>query len=333
MEGSWRDALMAGVAVACAAVSVGGCGSSSGSDSGAIETADPAATFAPLVQVDADERLLPMGARWFLERAILYFAEDEGCDDRKIAVGRTLKEQHTEVVDWIYAKGLGKGPTYSRNPYDAKCAYDFDREYYADQATRPYGTEKRAKGARPGEGFYVDLVDGARAGEEQSLARGDGGTSVTGVPAYHDVRREDVDGEPGLRISYWMLYGMHRWPAGDSTSTPAHEGDWERVDVLLREGDEDGSYEPVSLRLHRRDSSSEVPWGRVGRSGTHPVLRSAPGSHTMTSIRETCANCVRWETWRDLVDARRQLWYGFGGAWGEVDDERRVSGGLGPGPD
>ena len=93
-------------AIAAAGLPAAGCGSDSRDG---IETRSPERTFAPLVQLSPDERSLPIGARWFLERSVLWFADDQGCADRKIAVGRELEEQQNAVVDWLYVYGLGTG--------------------------------------------------------------------------------------------------------------------------------------------------------------------------------------------------------------------------------
>ncbi|MDP9134021.1 MAG: hypothetical protein M3N56_04240, partial [Actinomycetota bacterium] len=45
---------------------------------------------------------------------------------------------------------------------------------------------------------------------------------------------------------------------------------------------------------------------------------------------QSCGDCVPWETWRSLSDARKELWYGFGGAWGQVGSTSTTTGPLGP---
>ncbi len=316
MEGAWRGALLLGawaMSAVCMAFAATGCG---GSDSDAspsgIQAKDPGATFAPLVQLDPEDPWRPMSARWFIEHAVLWFAEDEGCPDRKIAVGRTLEDQQNEVHDWIYPIGLGKGPNYDRRPYGASCEFRGDASVYADQLTRPHDPGVRPPGLRTGEGYFLDLDDAGRPGPP---AKDD-------VPVYVD--RTD-EGDSGVRLTYWMLYGMND-PAGPGAAV--HEGDWERVDVLLRDEGDD-RYKPQAIQLggvHR-----DHPWSGLSRIDAHPAVVSARGSHALSPARTTsCVDCSRWRTWEALADAESQLWYGFGGAWGQLGATSAASGPLGP---
>ena len=78
---------------------------------------------------------------------------------------------------------------------------------------------------------------------------------------------------------------------------------------------------------------SEVAWSRVARiDGTHPLLAAAPSSHELTPADDgaDCGGCTKWRTWQVLADAKAQLWYGFGGAWGEVGRSDLTTGPLGP---
>lgn len=338
MEGSWRGLAVASALATWFALAAGGCGGGerSGPAVAAIETSDPARTFAPLVQLRPDERWMPMGARWFLQRSSLWFAEDQGCADRKIAVGRKLAAQRTVVVDWLFLTGLGTGPAYRRAPYDADCENDPYTDLYANQLTRPNHLPGRSRDLRLGEGYYLDLMDRARPGP--------GRGALDGVPAYVERTREQVGGEPGLRLRYWLLFGMDGGGTGGGAGA-RREGDWERVDVLLR--GEDGAYEPLALEVEGGDGEPRrTPWRAVRRAGgeggggatTHPVVTAALGSHTLrpertdaaAGARVACAGCTPWRTWRRLADVRAQPWYGFGGAWGEVGRSDATTGPLGP---
>jgi hypothetical protein len=317
------------VAVVCgvaAAASGAGCG---GSAAGTVATDDPAAAFAPLVLLDPGERQLPVGARWFVDRSVLRFAEDQGCGDLKIAVGRRLAAQHTAIHDWIYVDDIGTSPVYWRNASDARCEPIYGRKFFANQLTRPHHPRGRPAGLRPGEGFYLDLVDSARGGGAAD--------ALDRVPAYVQRRTTEVDGEPGTLLTYWLLFGMSE-PA-PSEGTPAREGDWERVEVALR-GSE-GEYEPVSVRLVDGDGhpAHSLPWAglprrasKEGTAATHPVVIAARGDHSLSAASRPCADCLRWRTWRSLEPATGQLWYGFGGAWGEPGPTDATTGPLGPMP-
>ena len=326
MEGSRRGfaAWAAVVAIACAlAAGASGCGddesgAAPAAPAGTVQTKDPLQTFAPLLELAADEPWQPMSAHWFIERSIFWFAEDEGCADRKIAVGHAFPEQWTPRYDWIFPKGLGgwSWPAYFRNPYDSKCEYDFDKRFYADQLTRPHDPGARVEGLRPGEGFYLDLDDVARAGPPPA-----GGATTIGQPVY--AERTD-EGDDGVRLTYWTLFGMHGMPGEPN----AHEGDWVRADVLLRDDGED-RYEPVAVQGGL--GVAETSWDDVRRvDDTHPVMRVARATHEVSASGARCAGCAEWEAWRSLADARKELWYGFGGAWGEVGASDATTGPLGP---
>jgi hypothetical protein len=286
-------------------------------------TSTPERAFAPLVLLDAHEPWRPMSGRWFIEHAILWFADDQGCPQRKIAVGRTLPEQRSpnprSDVDWIYPFELGEGElAYFRNAYDADCKLDFDVRYLTNQLTRPRdASPARREELRPGEGFYLDLVDDARGGPE----------TLGHTPVYAE-RKDEGDGQ--VRVIYWMLFGMSTAARGKSDS--GHEGDWERIDVLLAHDGEDG-YAPRAIQLGADTAEPrDIAWDEVARNGKHPLVRIARGSHSPAPARSgtSCPDCIRWPTWEALAAARDQHWYGFGGAWGELGPTAATTGPLGP---
>lgn len=355
MEGAWRGVSL--VVASLVAAVVAGCGGSAG---GTVTTDTPAQAFAPVVHLHPAERFMPMDDRWFLSRSALWFAEDMGCEDRKIAVGKRLKAQQNEVVDWLFETGIGWGRAYWRQAYvDGRCDdYREAYRYYANQLTRPHhDSPDRAPGLRLEEGYYLDLMDWGRSG---APADEDGGQAVVGdAAAWYESRRVDLEGEPGLRLTYWMLFGMNAPAGGDGRPVAelTHEGDWERVQIDLREGDDDGEWGPVAVRLADPDGGwRSVPWDDLRRapagSRTHPVLYAARGSHTLYArprrhARDfdlgdgraaravdvavaACARCPRWQTWQDLSSVRKRDWYGFGGAWGEPGLTDPTTGPLGP---
>ncbi|HEX2070753.1 MAG TPA: hypothetical protein VHF90_03775 [Thermoleophilaceae bacterium] len=356
MEGTWRGVPVLGALVACCVLSVAGCG---GSTADTVDTDDPAKAFAPVVHLHPEERRLPVDPLWFIARSALWFGDDHGCENQKISVGKELEKQQNAVTDWTFITGLGHGPAYWREAAHPNC--DTDREayrYYANQRTRPYDDgPDRAPGLRRREGYYLDLMDWARGGYG---ARTEDGQAMVAVPAYYERRPAEVEGEPGLRLSYWLMFAMSEQLGREGRALEAlsHEGDWERVDVLLRGGD--GEYEPVAVRLPRPgDRSHELAWDSLrrvpdgaGAPRTHVVLFAARGSHTLypRAGRHTrtvaladgraldvvevtsgpCASCARWTTWQALEEARRHGWYGFGGAWGDRGDSQLTTGPLGP---
>jgi hypothetical protein len=343
---------------------VSGCGTSSSGET--VTTGDPASAFAPVVHHAPDEPHMPMSARWFIGRSLLGFAEDRGCADRPVAVGRVLRNQRDAVVDWIFLTGIGgRGPGYWRQPFkgsDCKL-YRESYRYYPSHLTRPFDpSPQRARDLGPAEGWYLDLMDWARPGKGPRSAE-QGRASQIEADAWYETTKQDVDGEPGLRISYWLLYGMHapRDAAGRPVAALTHEGDWERVDVLLRGSGRE--WEPAGVLL--RDVAGRirrVDWGdlrHVGARGdrpapaTHPVFFAARGTHTLlvapasegtdapiptggrVRIEETavapCPACPRWDTAASLSAARDRLWYGYGGSWGEPGVDDATTGPRGPG--
>ncbi len=317
MEGS-RRVVVAWLAAAACALCVGatGCGDDEPAAAGpdTIRTANPERTFAPLIELAADEPWRPMSARWFIERSSFWFAEDRGCPDRKIAVGHSMPEQQDPRIDWIYPKGLGDGkdPNYYRNPNGKKCDLNLAAIVFTDQLTRPFDRGPRVDGLRPRQGFYLDLADEARGGPS---AR-----SGAAVPAY--AERVD-EGDSRVRLAYWVLFGMRGRPGEPG----AHEGDWKRIDVLLSDRGDD-RYEPVGVQ-----TEDDGVWDGVRLvDTTHPVVRLERATHAIGVVMsgERCATCTQWQTWKLLRDARKELWYGFGGAWGEVGSTSATTGPLGP---
>jgi hypothetical protein len=328
MEGKGGLVLRGGTLLVCAAAVAAGCGS----DVQGVETRDPARTFAPLVRLDPQEDWLPMGARWSLNRSVLWFAHNKACGDQKVAVGRRLASQRRGAVGWLAIRSLGNGPYYhyERDAYGATCDRRQPYTFHTHQQTRPHDKVDRVEGLGLTSGYYLDLMNWARAG--QPLRRG-----LVEAPAYVERRTENVNGRSGLRLTYWMLYGMNE-PQGQRGPIRqlTHEGDWEHVDVLLEQGDDQDEYIPIALRLHTSATYRDLSWASVRRGGfaaaTHPILSASRGSHALSLIspRESCTNCPQWRTWTNLKAARKQLWYGFGGAWGKPGTTLHTTGPHGP---
>jgi hypothetical protein len=315
MRGRWRDALAWMAACACA-LGAAGCGDSESEEvAPGIATTTPELDFAPEIALAPDEPHRPVGSRWLLDRSVLFFAEERGCADRKIAVGRRLGAQRSGPIDWLFVTGLGtRGRNYWRNPHDARCELR-DVEVFADELTRPHDPGLRVEGLTPGEGFYLDLEDWARRGQPRGAP----------VPAYYE--RQD-EGDSLERLTYWLLFPM----SGRAARGAAHEGDWERVDVLL-ERHEEGRFTPQAVRLHSGRGTRDLAWSELSLSeGRHPVLAAARASHALSPVDGDCGRCERWTTWSELADVRAQPWYGFGGAWGEPGARSATTGPLGPHP-
>ena len=77
-------------------------------------------------------------------------------------------------------------------------------------------------------------------------------------------------------LQYWLFYPLDDWR--NSLSRPTvwhmHEGDWEEVAVAL-----DAADRPLEVAASQHDLGIVRTWARVRKSGTHPVVYVALGSH------------------------------------------------------
>src|SRR5262249_2885133 len=119
-----------------------------------------------------------------------------------------------------------------------------------------------------------------------------------------------------------------------------HEGDWEHISVKL----DRYNHATVVAYFQHDKPPQEVPWRDVPKHGSHPKVFSAKGSHASYAhpgkhfVRSFLGDDVydhasagqQWKTWNHLARARRQNWYGYGGAWGEVGDTGLSTGPQGP---
>ncbi len=308
---------------------------------------DPVTAFAPLVRLHPDERRWPIAAREFIDYSTLSWRNEPCFVDEKVAIGaprrRLGKDAPLPVVD---LRRLGGPRPYRVAPRRPDCDRRRPERFGSDEHTRPFDEGRQAPGLHPGEGFYLDLLTAKVAGRRSPDRRA--------TTAYYERRSERVAGGRGLRVTYWLLY------SGEGRTVPSvddfeHEGDWERVSVLLRPAVRPGSYLPVSVRLDMRGRDRDIPWRSLelaeGSAGgaTHPVLYAARGSHTLypspgsyrttvptavarAEVGDCGSDCPSWNTWRDLRSVRSEPWYGYGGAWGYVHDHTSTSGPLGPSP-
>jgi hypothetical protein len=256
------------------------------------------------------------------------------------------------IESWDRGRLSGPAP-YEHPALAAGGCRDGGRSYAATEFTRPSDPNGRAPGLDIGEGFYLDLLNSARHGEGDDRVVNRGGQSyLEGVPSYTETQRTGKN----LRITYWFFYALSEPPGPPLvTSQVIHEGDWERISVRAHVLPDD-HYEMQSVRFFIHNGYTDVGWSNVqkapgddGGASTHPIVYSARGSHAtypeignltqdvplaggkageVRDVTEACAKCPIWQTWMDLVNAKRQPWYGFGGAWGEY--RAAGSGGTGP---
>lgn len=300
------------VAAICAGA-IAGCGD--GTEDAApprlVTTDDPIATFAPLVRLHERERAYPMSAETFLDNSSLTWANGD-ISEVKLAEGPARVPLETDDAPLIEARRLGDADPY-RHRWKG-------RSYAATDLVRPFDPG-RAAGLPEGAGLYLDLGTAVLDGERPVHVRP--GKTVQGTPVYAETH---PTGRRALRMTYWMLFGRH---APSPSGATAHEGDWERVSVLVRRTSRRRRFAPLSVTYHQGGQRRTVPWRAAQVSArTHPQVLLARGSHTPRA--GTCERCPKWRTWETLRDARRQPWYGFGGAWGSIWRSDATTGPLGP---
>jgi hypothetical protein len=325
-----------------------------------IATSDPATTFAPLIQLHAGEKYLPMSADFFLRNSWLAWAHGQGCDDYIFALDDHVADpgaRRAEIIGQFDPARLAGPEAYTHTPISGPdCEEGAGPSFSAGDHTRAFDLKDRPAELPKDDGFYLDLADEARHGDS-SLGVVGAQTTLEGVPAYYESEPDRTpDGQRATRISYWLLYGLSIPPGPQPfTGLVTHEGDWEGLSVRVRRVGPH-RYTPLSVRYSIHNTHSDVPWaeaekaaeapgggvvttGAPGLAATHPVGYSGRGSHAtypvlgshrvslepqgihafdVRDLALACLHCPEWETWQDLVDARTQPWYGFGGSWGQV---------------
>ena len=344
-----------------------------------VTTKEPEKIFAPLVNLHNDDPSYPTAADFFLENSWLVWEHPGDCRDFLTEPGEHVRRPAVAgpTVIGVDGSALGGDEPASHSPLAAEnCNDDPARSFDATDLTRPGETKDRSADLPADEGFYLDLLNSKRGGDgSEHISEGNGQAVLTGVPAYYE-RQEvelpepieefdqgDLDDkelpEPdrAVRLTYWLFYPLSvpPHPGGFgfdrlAEAGIAHEGDWERISVLLRRHGESDQYTPVSVRFHIHNRFEDVPWSltRLASDGsgplTHPIVFSAVGSHAsypdagefiehfkgnIARVKDEareCPACPLWRTWEGLLRAKDQPWYGFGGAWGEL----HPVGGTGP---
>jgi hypothetical protein len=303
-----------------------------------VATTRPEHTFAPLVSLHSEEPSAPWTAEAFLRSSHLLWALRD-CRQKQRPFGAlATKHQWTKLGsgDYKQAADCGQGETYSSKDHTRP----FDKG-------RTFGDGRGALRGR--EGFYVDLPDNLRKRKLRTQHNGDQ-LVLKSSPVYYERHAENGN----VRLTYWFFYPFS-FPTGTNEKI-GHEGDWERVSVLIREA-APGLWKPLSARFHAHSGNVDVAWADVRKapdeSGrpTHPRAYSAKGSHAtyrrggkylqvlsigdheILAVKDdarACPQCPLWFTWERLVNAEKQPWYGFGGAWGKAGRAPDFTGPLGP---
>jgi hypothetical protein len=155
-----------------------------------------------------------------------------------------------------------------------------------------------------GTGFYLKASQDTRSGDGP------------GAPVYWEYH-QDKDTKQVAYV-YWFFYGYNDLGRGNK-----HEGDWERVAVPMKDGKPDG----VVFYKHG-GLPCKVPWnGKLGKTGDHPHVYSAKGSHgsypdagdtyiVPFSVDSRSAG-TQWNTWEKARALAQQPWWGYRGWWGK----------------
>jgi hypothetical protein len=352
----------------------------------AVTTANPEVAFAPLVHLHSEEDILPMDAQDFVDNSVLgWSGGGEDCERVRIATGTALGGTGANAIDSAKLGATADDP-YVYGP-DERCLASGER-YLTKEHTRPFdkkrgdGNDKKQIKASPKlkaladeQGFFLDVSRSARKGlvrPEKPAQQ----TIVDDVPVYVEGRETDLENgdrefvsrlegeeiDKGMRLTYWLFYGLSRPPDVPEGDVLVHEGDWERISVLLAHlGPADSSrYVPISVTYHHHNEERVLPWYAVRRvfggdataaEPTHPEVYVAKGSHASywrigrykTEYKPSgtpliavdddaiaCSACPQWRTWDSVLNVLDQGWYGYGGAWGDVGGSGDVSGPLGP---
>lgn len=257
--------------------------------------------YAPLLVLHPEERYNPMNASTFVRKAQLKYSR-RGPD-------RTISRRPT-------ASRLGSRCSRARGG-----CYRYGRRT-TDDYTRPRDGNSLSNGSV--NGFYLDLDNSWR-----------GGRNSRPTTYYRALQVGEK-----THITYWLFYGFSRPEIFVGDAIP-HEGDWERIVVVLDQNDA-----PESVIYHQHHDAVMVPWSQVPTVDGHPVVYVARGSHASYSTLGETPTCIRGSslcandrravgttvrTWDvGLSSVTGNGWYGFGGAWGKVGLHSDLTGPLGP---
>lgn len=298
-----------------------------GGSDGGLDRVDPAravlvadevpkvvVAYAPVVRLHPQERFFPTSPDEFLANAKLVFFRPAG--------GELVAEE-------LDAARLGGGGYRTAG-------------FTTSQLTRPYHSRTDRARLPADQGFALDLVDSSRCAEGVEAI----GCAFEQAPVYYDYA-------PGRYVTYWLFYAYSA-PAGfrGFSFKFGHEGDWERVVVLL-----DVRERPLAVAYYQHEGPPQiVPWGSASievAGSRRPVVYAARGTHASypaagekdvmlgdlrlpssatgprATFSETRAPGTEWSTWLDLREVKA-AWFGYGGAWGNRGRFPFTTGPLGP---
>lgn len=258
---------------------------------GAARAASLAETYAPLVYLHPDEEFWPLSADRALARSQLRWAHSPDCGEPDLVAAR------------VEPASLGAGAY--RHDLTSPLCPGITALFSSAQLTRPF------TGITGEAGFFLDLDDSLRFGDPSGRS----------WLAYYGL-------SPRRYLVYWFLYGASGPPG---SAQLVHEGDWENVTIRL-----DSRNRPTHVAFFAHGEALVCRWRDVARAAGHPVVYSALGSHALYpragvwESGDVTARGRAWRSWQRLANVRRQGWFGFGGAWGQVGASAVTTGPLGP---
>ena len=266
----------------------------------AVSKKEAVKAYAPLVYLfpfgsaHTQERHRPMDARTFVRESNLRWSHSAltGCDHQVAGHGPKPR--------------LGS----TSNPYTHQqgCDHD-DGRFESTDFTRPRDEDSATRGS---EGFFLD--------PDEDILDGTG----TSAPVYYEFKA-------GKYITYWLFYPYSE-PVSTAPGLFAHQGDWERITVKLNA---DNRATHVAYFAHNGACVQRYRTPGARFRG-HPKVFAAVGSHASYPTPGTHETDVasdqgpRWRTYLKLRDVKKESFYGFGGAWGEVGNIKDTTGPLGP---
>lgn len=209
---------------------------------------------------------------------------------------------HPVIAEPVDAARLSAG--YVATEAADKCSGS-KKTWQSNQPSRPTD--------RDGVGFYLDI--------DASAHNGIGTTA----PAYVQYKDQSY-------VMYWLLYAYNQQPVGAVDQLFDHEGDWERVAVLL-----DAADKPTDVVYFGHGGQCRIPWSQAPKEGNHPIAYSAKGTHASyprpgihrLGIDHT-SDGKRWQTWQSLRFVDNEPWRDYGGGWGNVGQGSHATGPEGP---
>jgi len=332
--------------------------------------------YAPEVRFHPNEEYFPWDPDLFTLGSELIFSQDGACLNDTV-----LTTELTPVdiaLERYFASTFSVGRPSSDIDFgwkwppvdvDIDVCYSDDELYGLQQFTRPFDANSaseapesnRPSGIGLRNGFFMNFTEGATLLQGYRPQAND-----VVAPIYAQILPDDR-GSNRRVISYLMFYAFD--PKAEASlgvdineivsvvdGVIAHQGDWERLDVVLGSNDVpeevrwyghgcDGPTFDASHIKTWTELQAGLPNGGGLVDGSHPIVYSAQGSHASYptqhqagpkvcpeadggALKGTTDNAAFvegssgvWQPWLDagsIVDPRDECWFGFGGAWGST---------------